>query len=388
MDPKLLTESGLKAVLSKHKIKDNGLQRALAAYDKLDDDAHDDCLETIAQIGKLAAALKKVKEVAANDAVVEYLEDLLDAADSEEKEVTKAKAAAEKEASKKGDQDEDEGEEEEEEEGEYADRLLSALKKLKSMSGKPMKYLVCDARPFCGLMVARRISPKHKEELTELTGGSKKFLHIGECNFENGAYVFTSEQSVPGLARRLQKAVKNHTGKKFKFAHCGETVEEDDESEDVEQPEAGAAVAESSQPAAPLKPGSPALAGAPGMWHETRHEIETRIGKLKAAVLKDLADEGPDFLSEITQNMARFDEILSNLDHRLAESLTKAHEAQSPEARQSELTSARGILKDYLKYVKSEEELLAHIDDNPFGVETNLKQLLMEKLAHMVKTVG
>src|SRR6266446_1669701 len=161
MDQKLLTESGLKAMLSKHKIKDNGLQKALAAYDKLEDDAHDECLETIAQIGKLAAALKKAKEVAANKAVAAYLEDLQDAADSEEKDVSKAKAAAEKADAanqKKGKKEEDE--DEEEEDGEYAERLLGAFRKLKSMAGKPMKYLVCDARPFCGLMVARRISPK------------------------------------------------------------------------------------------------------------------------------------------------------------------------------------------------------------------------------------
>src|ERR1700716_94753 len=96
MDPKLLTESGLKAIFSKHKIKDNGLQKALAAYDKLEDDAHDECLEQLAQIGKLAATLKKAKEVAANKAVIEYLEDLLDAKDDEEKDVSKDQAAAAK----------------------------------------------------------------------------------------------------------------------------------------------------------------------------------------------------------------------------------------------------------------------------------------------------
>src|ERR1700719_3943277 len=96
MDAKLLTESGLKAIFSKHKIKDNGLQKALAAYEKLEDDAHDDCLEQLAQIGKLAAALKKAKEAAANKAVAEYLDDLLDARDGEEKDVNKDKAAAAK----------------------------------------------------------------------------------------------------------------------------------------------------------------------------------------------------------------------------------------------------------------------------------------------------
>ena len=399
MDPKLLTESGLKAILSKHKLKDNGLQRALATYDKLEDDAHDDCLETIAQIGKLAAALKKVKDVAANKAVAEYLEDVMDAADSEEKEVIKAKAVAEKEAAnqKKAqeEEDEDEGEEEEEEEGEYADRLLGAFKKLKSMGGKPMKFVVCEARPFCGLMVARRISPKHKEELTELTGGSKKFLKVGECHFENGTYVFTSEQSVPGLARRLQKAVKNHTGKKFKFANGGETVEEDDEQEEAAPEDAGAPAAaesaapqpESTESAGTSAPEATALANAPEVWRQTRQTISAGVDQLKAAILAEFANERQDVVAQIQQGVTKFDRILSTLDQKLADSMAKAHAANDPAARAAELKNSKSILADYIKFVKS-EPLIGHIDSNPFGVQTNLMKTLSESLKNMARAIS
>src|SRR5258708_4552966 len=114
MDAKLLTESGLKAILSKHKVKDNGLQKALAAYEKLDEDEDD----------------------------------------------------------KDKDEDDEDGEEEE---GEYGDRLLTAFKKLKTLNGEPMDFIVCDARPLPAIMVARRVTSKHRKELTELTDGSKKF---------------------------------------------------------------------------------------------------------------------------------------------------------------------------------------------------------------------
>ena len=60
MDPKLLTESGWKATASKFKIKDNGLQRALAAYEKLDDDEHDDRIAG-SPGEQLADALKRAK---------------------------------------------------------------------------------------------------------------------------------------------------------------------------------------------------------------------------------------------------------------------------------------------------------------------------------------
>jgi hypothetical protein len=41
MDAKLLTQSGWKSISDKFKIKDNGLQRALAAYEKLDETKYD-----------------------------------------------------------------------------------------------------------------------------------------------------------------------------------------------------------------------------------------------------------------------------------------------------------------------------------------------------------
>jgi hypothetical protein len=236
MDPKLLTESGLKAVLSKNKIKDNGLQKALAAYEKLGDDEYDDRLQQLAQVSKLATTLKKDKEVAANKQVVRYLEDLLAAADSEEKKLDKEKAAAkktaaakkEKEDKKKEDDDEDD---KEEQEGEYGDQLLTAFRKVKSMNGSPMSFIFCEARPLPAIMLARRISSKHRKQLTEITGGSKKFLHLGTCHYEDGKYVFTTDQKVAGLVRRLQMSVKNYTGKKFKFLHGDETADDDGEGE-------------------------------------------------------------------------------------------------------------------------------------------------------------
>jgi hypothetical protein len=96
MDPKLLTEMGWKATAEKCKVKDNGLQRALSAYEKLDDDEHEDRLKGIASLKQLAGALKKSKEVAAAPGAGKYLADLISAAESEQREITKAKVLAEK----------------------------------------------------------------------------------------------------------------------------------------------------------------------------------------------------------------------------------------------------------------------------------------------------
>src|SRR6266446_2603085 len=98
MDAKLLTESGWKTVAAKSKVKDNGLQRALAVYEKLPDDKFAERLKAIGSVNLLAGNLKKSKDVAAIPAVIDYLADLVRAADSEEGAIIKGKALAEKSA--------------------------------------------------------------------------------------------------------------------------------------------------------------------------------------------------------------------------------------------------------------------------------------------------
>src|SRR5438874_2081802 len=95
-DSKLLTENGWKTVSVKLKIKNNDLQKALAEYDNLEDDEHDELLECIAEIKKHALALKKSKEAAANAALIKHLTEMLNAAESEQKEIAKDKADTEK----------------------------------------------------------------------------------------------------------------------------------------------------------------------------------------------------------------------------------------------------------------------------------------------------
>jgi hypothetical protein len=121
MDSKLLTESGWKATALKFKVKDNGLQQALAAYEKLDDDEHADRLKAISAVSLQAGNLKKAKEVAAVPQVAKYLADLLSAAESDRKQIeaAAAKASASKKAEAQEKQDADKDEDEEEDNGDY-----------------------------------------------------------------------------------------------------------------------------------------------------------------------------------------------------------------------------------------------------------------------------
>jgi len=375
MDQKLLSESNWKAIAQKSKIKDNGLQRALADYCKLEEDAHDDLIEALEEVKKRALALKNSKEAAAAPEAVKYLAGMVGAAESEQHEVAKAKAAAQKQG---GNQRKGEAQEEQ---GQYGDKLNASLQKLKGAKDLAFEFLLCDAKPYCGLTVAKKITPGHKEELSTITGGSKHFFPIGTCRFTEGHFVFELEQPPSGLARKIQDCIKNFTGKKLPIVAGSEKADEDPANSTTGQANS-AAEAQAAPAAAPVKA---ALEKVPQLWQQMCQEIEAKISQLKSSVLKDLADQGPEVLNGIT---GRLDQFLGHLDPRLTESLKKASASQDAAARQAELKNARTILADCIKYVKSEDELLVHIDANPFGVKTDLKQTLSDKFKQMAQVIG
>jgi hypothetical protein len=112
---KYLTESGWKAVVLKFKVADNGLQKALAGYEKLPADRHKERLEALASVDALGGKLKtllaegiktakahKAKpEVEKNlDAAIDYLTQVLEASKAERKQLDAQLTKAASEAAK------------------------------------------------------------------------------------------------------------------------------------------------------------------------------------------------------------------------------------------------------------------------------------------------
>ncbi len=219
MNANALSENGWKALIGKQRIKDNGLQRALADYQKSDDDDHAGKLKGIAKINQLAAALQNNKEVAGNDAVVDYLDDVQDAANAEQREIAKAKMTADKA--------EAEAEKQEKAEGAYEAKLMATLNKLKSSNGASYEFMFCDGQDQCAVIVEPTISAQHKQQLMQVTGGGKRFSKLGSCRFEEGKFVFAMEHPPSGLARKLQGAIANFTGRKLPIMVGPEAAEAD-----------------------------------------------------------------------------------------------------------------------------------------------------------------
>ena len=145
MDPKLLTEDRWKAVAQKFKVKDKELQKALCVYEFIDEQEYDDRLKELANLNRLAAGLKKSKDIVSQPEVMKYLTDLLNTVQIVVRDVTKAKATSAKDAvaQKKAEAatKQEEAEEEEDEESDYPKRLLQAFTKLKGAKDLAFQFL-------------------------------------------------------------------------------------------------------------------------------------------------------------------------------------------------------------------------------------------------------
>jgi hypothetical protein len=387
MDPKLLTEDRWKAVAQKYKVKDKDLQRALLVYETLDDEEYDDRLKELANLNRLASNLKKSREIAAQPEVVKYLADLVNTLQVVFRDVTKAKATTEKmeATARKNDAaakevEEDEDSEDEEEASDYPKRLLQAFAKLKGAKDLSFQFLVCDAKPHPIVMVAKRITPQHKEEITGMVEGSKRFLKVGTCAFQAGKYNFVMDEPMSGLARRLQASIKNYTGKKLPIVVGDESVLEEDAEETATKTANTAGAAAAKLP-------RPELAKAPQVWRGTRDILEKNLTALRQAIKTKYGSEDPGFREEIDKNIEKLDVIIEKLDDRLADSLAKAYASKDDLERNSELKNSKAILAQYINYVRS-EPLIAHIDANPFGVKTNLKAVITGSLTHLAQAIG
>jgi hypothetical protein len=425
VDAKLLTESAWKGIVAKSKVKDNGLQRALAAYEKLDEQEHEARLKAIGTVSQLVPALKRAKDVAASEQVVDYLTDLAAVAEAARREIAQAKIVAEKaaaaaakteeaagkkaeaEAKQQQEEEEEANEEDDDEEDENEDstkKLLTALRILKTAK-KPFYFLACDKKPY-GLIISKKDIRKNalaKKELAKIAGGTKRQPKLGECSWANNTLVLDMLKPPSGLARFLKKWIKDTTGLTMKVMVGTQTDDEEEEGgaqQDSEQP---ADDAKDQQPdkaqtpqqqeakpvgaAAPARPNGGKLEKAPEEWRQTRNLIGAKIDQLKRAVREAFADEDGDILAELDQGMKQLDGILQKLSQELADSIAKANEDKNPSTRASELARAKSILVSYIKYVKT-EPMIAQMDSNPFGVQTNLKQTLVSKLTYMAQAIS
>jgi hypothetical protein len=406
INSKVLTESAWKDVLAKNKgVKDNGLLKTLAEIKKLGDDDHDDAQDILDQIQKLAAQLKKNKDIAAVPAVGKFLNELSGAADTAVRDVAKskaeagkaAKAKAEAEAKKKA-QDDKKGNEEDEDDEDPSGLLTSKLKPLLRMvaKGETMHALLAKSGKNVVVMLSRKpIPPARRKMLSEELGGGSTKFYPGHCSLEAGAVTFVLKAEVAGMSKLVKAALLEQTGLRLNKVKCrGEDGDDDDEDE-VQDKNKDKAEDEGEDEDGPPKfvPGvdvktvTAQLEQAPLAWDGTRELLQDNIDSLKTAIQAQLADEGDDLVIEVNGQLEKLDRIMERLDKRLSNSLSDAVETADPAQRSQALKQSKAILAEYIRYVSS-EPLIEHLDSNPFGVKTQLKATLSKSLTQLARAIG
>lgn len=256
------------------------------------------------------------------------------------------------------------------------------LQQLRSNEELRHEFIVCDAKPVPAMIIAKKITPKHKEMLTEATDGVKKFLHIGQCYFKDGHVVFEPETPSSGLVPRIKLALQQHTGKKHAVRVGDESSE--GESAPAAAPRDIAAAGKSAATAVAGAKPVPEMVKAPEVWKLTCNALLTDAKALGKAIQAQCADEAADFTKEINGYIQKLESRIETLGLKLAKSLAKANEAKDPVVRKLELTNAKAIVAETIKEAKP---LAAVIDENPF-VKTNFTGQLTTGLTQVAQAIS
>lgn len=95
----------------------------------------------------------------------------------------------------------------------------------------------------------------------------------------------------------------------------------------------------------------------------------------------------PGVLTEIQNGLRQLDAVLDTIDHELADLMTLASVTSEESTQAAKIARAKAVLAEHIRYIKS-ESLITHIDQNPFGVPTNLRALLVSALTDAAKALG
>jgi hypothetical protein len=228
-------------------------------------------------------------------------------------------------------------------------------------------------------MVAKKITPKHKEMLTEATGGSKRFLHPGLCYFKEGHVIFEPETPSTGILAKVKLAIHQHTGKN----HALRVGNESSEGEAAPGADIAAAAKTASTAVAGGAKPVPEVVKAPEVWKLTCDSLLGDIKSLGKAIQTQCADEPAGFTKEINGHIQRLHLRIESFGLKLAKTLTKANEAKDAAARKSELTNAKAMIAQIIKEAKP---IATVVDENPF-VKTNFTGQLTNGLTQVAQAI-
>ncbi len=234
-----LTELKWKTLASKQKVKDNTVQKALAAFNKIENgEDYDKQLESLNEVISSATKLKpKVKD---DKDVNKFLDEMVKEAKGRIPDITKLKNSADAK-----DDDDDGGD------------VKKLLARIRSAGEKRvLQFMVCKKGSNRAVTFAKKIGQKHRDQLKKQVGVGAQFVK-GDCAFEEGKFTFITDSPMSGMAKTIKKALLAQTGKadyKVCVRDDEKTIVLDDETDIDDE-----GLETSEVPPPPPMPGSPAV---------------------------------------------------------------------------------------------------------------------------------
>lgn len=261
-------------------------------------------------------------------------------------------------------------------------KLTLSIKYVKKLAGAERKMQEA-LRAMTLLYVVKLESDDEHEDIAERTDDDEQD--------DQADAPAEDDDDADALAARGGGGNDNDNANRHAAATADADEEEQDQGEDQDDEEVApappTASAAGAKPAPPAEAKLAALGAAPQVWTQTRTVMSKSVAQLSEAIRKEYSSQPPEVLADIEKGMAKMNQVTARFDHRLAEAMEKAHKAKDEAARKAELARAKAILTEHIKYVQS-EPMIAHIDANPFGVQTNLKKVLTASLTHMAKVIS
>lgn len=129
-----------------------------------------------------------------------------------------------------------------------------------------------------------------------------------------------------------------------------------------------------------------ALAAGPKIWDDAVSSINSALERLQDTIRKEFASEGPDVVADIEKNLQKITDVTKQFEGKLADYLREAHDATDAASHNAAIKSAKAAMSEHMKYVAS-DPVIKLLDENPFGVPTDIKKTMADNLKQLIDAV-
>jgi hypothetical protein len=219
MADKSLTEAEWKKFAKGRELKDAGLLKSLAAFDKALKGDADARLQALAEIDVQIDLLKASKAVRGDKEVLAHLGQI-------EKDVEKERTAAEQAAQAEQDS--------EDSPAQLSTRMVPLLRNVPK--GEAMNVMIALLGKETVVLVSRKAvgAPQRKLLASQFEGGGTPKYVTGQCIYEEKAHTFVLQTQAAGLAKKVKAALLEQTELRYKVRVRGLDPSDVDDDGDVE----------------------------------------------------------------------------------------------------------------------------------------------------------